>query len=220
MRASSAVGLHGGSKRGPSFDAPPVLDQHRPALVIAPVACYPHVPARESLAGEAGSAYERNRPPVPRLNVGLDAMQSQRSKCDAQREREPLGHVAAPGMRSERVVAEVRTAECATNDFAQVEDADERIILLPADEQADVGGRFNATRFWAGEAPQVRRETLPGLRRLNPFGVKGSAGSYCGDETGAVSRARAPQIDAVARGQNRRPRRWHNSDSSNSLVPR
>src|SRR5215831_15355110 len=120
-------------------------------------------------------------------------------------------------MRSERVVAEVCAAECATNDFAQVEDADERIILLPADEQADVGSQFNAARFWAGEAPQVGRKTLSGLRRLNPFRVKGSAGSHCSDETGAVSQARTPQIDAVARGQNRRPRRWHNSDSSNSL---
>src|SRR5215470_3005494 len=220
MRVSSAVGLHRASKRGPSFDAPPVLDQHRPALVIAPVARYPHVPTRESLAGEAGSAYERNRAPVPRLNVGLDAMQSQRSECDAQRERQPLGHVAAPSMRSERVVAEVRTAECATNDFTQVENPDKRIILLPTDEQADVGGRFNATRFWTGEAPQVGRETFPSLRRLNPFRVKGSAGSHCRDETGAVGRARTPQVDAVARGQNRRPRRWHNSDSSNSLVPR
>ena len=81
-----------------SWPCAPVLDEHRPAFMVAPATCDLDVASRKAFARESRAAHERDRAFVVRLHVDFDAMQLQRAKRQGQRERETLRHVALSGV--------------------------------------------------------------------------------------------------------------------------
>ena len=67
-------------------------------------------------------------------------MQPELPERDAKHELETFGHVARASVRGERIVSKVRALEETTDDFADVEHADDRVVLAAADDEAHVRG--------------------------------------------------------------------------------
>ena len=98
----------------------------------------------------------------------------------------------SPGPRTaERVVAEVGVAERPAEDLREVDDADDRAVLVAAHEHALVGG---ACGRGAG-TPRTRRRG-----RVDPRGVERPARLDELDEPVAVAGGRTAQVDALAAG--------------------
>ena len=209
------------SSRTPIRPAPPcapLLGEQRPALVVAPAAGDFHVTPREALAGKPGAAREGDRLPVPGLYVDLDPVQPERQKRDPQDEFERLGHVAAPGVRLEGVVTQVGTPESTAHDLAQVEYARERAIVDAAYQQAHVGRGGRVPRFRARKTPEVGRVARRGSRRPHPACVQSTTRSDGDKKRRSIGRSWTAQVHALARAENRVPRRWHNADSNNRAA--
>src|SRR4029077_7741152 len=109
---------------------------HRKALVVAPATADLEIARREALTAKAASQGERERAPVARLHVALPPVESQHLEGDAQREPDALGHEPLPGGAGEGVVADECALQRAAHDLVQVDDADDRAVLTPADEEA------------------------------------------------------------------------------------
>src|ERR1700737_5599356 len=93
----------------------------------------------------------------------------------SEHEAHALRHVALPGVRLLRVIAEVRAVKHSADDLAQDEDADDGVVDEPADEEAfDIGlaaggpppGEGFRVGGWQHPA-SVERATAP-VRRNDP----------------------------------------------------
>ena len=71
---------------------------------------------------------------VARLDVRLDPVQAQVGERVAQHELDALAHVALAGERLADRVAEVRALQQPAGDLGEVEEAEDRVVLEPADE--------------------------------------------------------------------------------------
>src|SRR5438309_11875416 len=91
----------------------PPLPQERPALVIPPLARNLEVARRVAFAVKAETLHESNRCAIPRLNVGLEAMQAQAPKRELQDRRQGLAHVALPRLRVYNVLSELGASDVA-----------------------------------------------------------------------------------------------------------
>src|SRR3954469_13521519 len=114
----------------------PVFRPDGPALVIAPAARDLQIPRRVTLEFESQATHERDRRRIVWLNVRLETMQSIVTKTELNHGRDSGAHVAAPLMRLQRVVAQVRGLERAQYDLGDVDDARE-IAVGGSHEAAD-----------------------------------------------------------------------------------
>src|SRR5207245_2738071 len=96
-----------GGRAPPPAKAPPVVDRHRPALVITPAAGHLQVARRETLEPEARALDEGDRGGVLPLNIRLDAMQPHGRECVSEDEMHALRHVALTDVGLLGVVANV-----------------------------------------------------------------------------------------------------------------
>jgi hypothetical protein len=158
--------------------------------VIAPAASDLEIAWRESLQPEARALDEGDRGGVFRLDIRLHSVQLQGDEGVPQDQLQTFGHVALMVERTLRVIPHVSALEEAADNLVQHEDADDRSVLDPADEEA-----FDP-RF-----PQA----------LHPFGEGDDIGRWCdpstmdratclvpGNHLCFVAPCRFAQIDALA----------------------
>src|SRR4051812_21394177 len=113
----------------------PALRTDGPALVVAPASADLQVARGEALVLEAAAACQRHRGVVARLDVRLEAVQPQRPERLAQQQLHALGHVAVALEARHAAVAEERALQPAADDLAEVEEADEHVVLdAPGEE--------------------------------------------------------------------------------------
>jgi hypothetical protein len=123
-----------------------LVGEHRePDVVALPVADL-QVPRRIPLASEPETLDERDRTRVVGLDVGLDAVQSQRAERMSQHQAETLEHVSAALKRDERRVPEVRAPQVAEYDVTEARAAGERVVVVSADEVGLAEGRRSMSR--------------------------------------------------------------------------
>ena len=103
----------------------PVLAEHSPALVVAPVPCHVQVSRGESLEPESEPLNEGSRRAVAGLDVRLEPVQPELAEPVIDREPHGLGHAASSGRALEPVVAERRRPQRAEHDVVQVHHPDE-----------------------------------------------------------------------------------------------
>src|SRR2546422_8554808 len=165
----------------------PPLPQERPALVIPPLARNLEVARRVAFAVKAETLHESNRCAIPRLNVGLEAMQAQAPKRELQDRRQGLAHVALPRIRGTNVVAEIGASEAAADDLTDLDCAEECLIGAAYDEPAFALPAATATE------QQTKRRV--GARRRDQAGVEALALIVERDVPGGIAGARRAQVD-------------------------
>lgn len=89
-------------------------------------------PACLPLLPKAAALYETTRRRIARLEIGLEAMQVQRSEGVAERNVQPLGHVPLPGERSADPVAELGALKSTANALTQLYRAEDCTIRAAA----------------------------------------------------------------------------------------
>src|SRR5215470_11121150 len=95
------------ARRAQPLPRPPIFEQHRPPLVVAPAAIDLQIAARKTFAHESTSTHQCDRAPICGLDVALDPMQAHVQKCVTQHELEAFAHISVAGVRRQRVVAEI-----------------------------------------------------------------------------------------------------------------
>ena len=111
-----------------------------------------------------------------------------------QRELDALGHVALTGVRGEGEIPEVGAAERTADDVAEIEGADQRVVVVAKRQQADVLQPLDGHGATA-EPGDIGVEGLDGRRRLDPAAVQPATGQCRGDENRRVGALRTAQID-------------------------
>jgi len=129
---------------------------------------------------------ERDRTRVVGLDVGLDAVQSQRAERVSQHQAETFEHVPPALMRDERRVPEVRAPQVAEHHVTEARAADERVVLVAADE---VG--------LAERSQEHVPEALGGLGEVGPRAMQLPARAHRPDEAGFVAGLQATDGDVV-----------------------
>jgi hypothetical protein len=114
----------------------PVFCKQRPALVIAPSAADFQVPTGIAFASKSQSSDQGDRGAIHRLNVCFDAMEPQPIERQAQDSDQCLAHVSLPRERLPDLVAEVRTAKLAGDDFTEFDCAEDCVVSAPQYEPA------------------------------------------------------------------------------------
>ena len=113
-------------------------------------------------------------------------MQLQPPERDAQHELEAFRHVAFARVRREGVVAEVGALEEAADDFADVEHADDRVVLAAAHDEADVRGGGRVARGRGAVPVHERRVARGRRRRVHPRAVQPAARLHGGEKARGV----------------------------------
>src|SRR6185295_19578620 len=103
---------------GPPLPSP-VLDRHRPVLVILPAPGDAEVASPESFVAESRPSDERERRPIARDDVRLDAMKAQSHEGMTEDQCDGLRHEAPARERAADPVAEVAPLERAAHDLVQ-----------------------------------------------------------------------------------------------------
>ena len=103
-----------------------LLEEQRPALVIAPPAPHVQIARRVPFTPEAEAPYEPDRRAIAGLDVRFEAVETQPPKRVIDHQREARGHQTPALRRLKRIVAKVAAAERAADDLADVNNADER----------------------------------------------------------------------------------------------
>src|SRR5262249_40989614 len=112
----------------------PVLARDRPPLVVAPASSHLQVPRREAFQPEPGALREGDRAGIARLDVRLQPVESQASERFAEHELHRLRQIAPAGELGDRPIAEKGTLEFPADDLADVEEADDCVVLVPPRE--------------------------------------------------------------------------------------
>src|SRR3989442_11348593 len=159
-----------------------------PALVTPPLARNLEVARRVAFAVKAETLHESNRCAIPRLNVGLEAMQAQAPKRELQDRRQGLAHVALPRIRGTNVVAEIGASEAAADYLTDLDCAEECLIGAAYDEPAFALPAATATE------QQTKRRV--GARRRDQAGVEALALIVERDVLGGIAGARRAQVDS------------------------
>jgi len=145
--------------------------------VVAPAPADLEVPTRVSLLAPAGRAEQRERALVARLNVRLEAVESELAECVPEYERHRFAHVAVAGVREECVVPEVGVTEGPAMDLRERVDTDERIFMIDDDGEG-MTGRVHL---------DVGVERAGGVRRICPRMVQHTASGDRFEERSAVT---------------------------------
>ena len=124
---------------------------------------------------------------IARLNVGFETMQAQAPEREPQDRGQSLTHVALPCKRRPDVVAEVGAAEVATDDLADFEGAEDRLILAAYDEPAFA--------LRVAQAEQQLSKRRAGARRRDQPGVEPPAAVVEREVLGGVAGAWRAQLD-------------------------
>ena len=181
----------------------PILDQKCHAHVIAPAARDPDVTPRKAFADEPGAAHERERARVRRLHVRLDAMELQPRNA-TEHELQAFGHVAGARVRREGVIAEVGALEKAADDFADVEHADDRVVVTPAHEKTRVRRGQRIVPCEAAVTVHEREVARAGRRRLHPCSMQPAASLCSGQELDRIRGQRRAQVYPPAAARDHR----------------
>ena len=170
--------------------AGPGLPHDGPALVVAPASPDLQVARREALLPEPEPPHQPPGVAIPRLNVGLQAVEPEAPERVAQDQRQAFRHVALARVRPERVVAEVGALEVPAHDLVQVDHAHDGVVGAPPDEQTMTArsGRQHPAHHGPGR-----------LGRVDPRPMKATARPREGRERGRVVEARRPEQDAPPR---------------------
>ena len=178
--------------------------------MVAPAAADLQIARREPLATKAAAQRERERATVARLDVGLHTVQPQHLEGVAQREPDSLGHETLPGGAREGVVADEGTLQRAAHDLVQVDDADDRSVVTPADEEA-LAPRPARGSHEGAEGARV-------LRRMDPGTVQVPAAARQREELVAICRRRAAEHHPSADNEGTRSPRPHDSRPRSARV--
>src|SRR4029078_10412616 len=164
-----------------------------PALVVAPAAADLQVARREALPREAARPGERERRRVGGLDVGLQTVQLQRAERVAHGRAQSFAHQTLSLEPGERVVAEVRAAECAKNDLREVDDSYQCTGLALTDQKPQ--------GCPASRALYIRAE-LPWRGRCEyPRSMKRTACQHRSQEIPLIGRFNAADADSRAPGR-------------------
>src|SRR5215472_8876417 len=103
----------------------PVLGQHRPPLVIAPLAVDEQVPGRKTFPLETKPADEAERRLIAWLDVGFQPVQAEAGEGVSDDGSQPGRHQPTSRMGLEPGIAEVARSKRGANDVVDVDVADE-----------------------------------------------------------------------------------------------
>src|SRR5206468_5410029 len=117
---------------GSATPAAPLLGADRPSFVVAPLATHLQVARREPLVLKAAPHRQGNRRLVRRLDVRLQAMETQVGEGPPDGEPDRLGHVALPRLPRNAPIADEPALEGSANDLADVHESDDRPVVAPA----------------------------------------------------------------------------------------
>src|SRR5580658_462394 len=117
----------------------PLRGQNRPSFVIPPAATDLQVTRRVPFELESAITSQRDGGPIPRLDVGFEAMQFQRSEGLGRDGLQTRTHEATPLLPRECVVAEIAAAERTHDDIGQVDDAGDRAGVATAHQIGVIG---------------------------------------------------------------------------------
>src|SRR3979411_924018 len=117
-------------------------------------------------------------------------MQLHGRKRMSEHEAHALRHIALPGVRLLGVIAEISAVEHPANDLAQDEDADNGVVVRPADQQA--------LNVWLAAAGHPRGEGFRVGRWPHPAAMERAAQPVRGNELPAVALLRPAEINALA----------------------
>ena len=171
--------------------------------MVAPATADLEIARREALTAKAASQGERERALIARLHVGLHPVESQHLEGDAQREPDALGHESLPGGTGEGVVTDECALQRAAHDLVQVDDADDRAVLTPADQEA-LAARPPRRIHEGAEGPCVPR-------RAGPPTVQPAAAARQREKLVAVCHRRPAQHHPPADHDGTSPPRPHSS---------
>lgn len=116
--------------------------------MIAPTPPDLEVARRKSLLRKTTTSDQGDRRHVAGLNAGLKAMQLARPERIPHNCAQPIAHKAAPLKISKRVVAEIAALKDSQNDIRDVDNADEAVALLLANDEATVRRILHAKLPW------------------------------------------------------------------------
>ena len=91
--------------------------------MVLPTTSYLQVPWRVAFLAESKTSNQGERGAVRRLNVGLEAMETERSERLADHEPHGLRHVPSTGVRLESVVSKVGASKGTSHDLVEVDHA-------------------------------------------------------------------------------------------------
>jgi len=165
----------------------PVFTKKGPPLVISPLTAEFEIARGQSLASESQPPDERERRMVHRLDIRLKAMETKLAKGARDDELKPLRHEAPAGVRLERVVPKIPALEGASDDLVDVDDTDERALLVVNDEVSFVRRM--------PEPPEPSLVRLSILRWMCKVLVKPPASADRGEKVGLPTDGWSFQID-------------------------
>lgn len=164
-------------------------------LVIAPATTDLQVAPCEPFLAEAGATHERDRSLVAGLDTHLHPVESKVAERVPEDELQPFAHEPLTGEGLERVVPEVGASEPPVEDLTQPEVADDRAVVVPADEEARIA--------WATSA-HVLAERLRGGRWIRPGAMESPGCTDASEELRFVGELDRADVHAAAA-----PGVWH-----------
>ena len=139
---------------------------------------------------EAERLDERDRRNVPRLDVGLEAVQPELAKGVVEDETEAFAHVSLPGERHANVIAQVGALKRAPHDLTELDGAKQHTIGVTTEEKANEVG--------PSTTGEVVRELGGRLGRRDPGLMKSATAAVEGEDRGLIGAAEEGEVNPRA----------------------